>query len=261
MDIVTISQKGKEPERVAARKAAALLDMPYIERCDRSLPLLQETYDAERILVFHKQGPAMYTGDGTDHRFHLSMAELRLLRIDRGQTDHLIEALGDEPLTSFLDCTAGLGSDSLLVSYTHPECERLVALEGIKPLAYITNFGCRHFVHKRPEVTAALRRIQVANVRYETYLAAAPEKRYDVVYFDPMFEVPVKESPQFLSLRGHILSSTFSAAVLTAALRVAKRRVIVKERPFATVYKELPPDELIGGKYSRVAYGIYYANK
>lgn len=255
--IVTTSQKGKGNLISQAKTAARLLNMPYVERKRVSLANLQANYKDKDILIFSQQGPQLFTGEGKAHEFHLSMAQLRIIAYDRGETDHLVEALGNEPISSFLDCTAGLGSDSLVVSYARPECKKLVALEGNPLLAFVTNYGFRNFVHENDSVTAALRRIQVCAVRFETFLKQAADNSFDIIYFDPMFEVPVTESPQFLSLRGHLVESVFTEAILREALRVAKLRVIVKERPFSSIFQKMEPDELLGGKYSRVAYGVY----
>ncbi|SUP41139.1 class I SAM-dependent methyltransferase [Veillonella criceti] len=257
MAIVTISQKGKELEAQQAKQVADLLQLPYVPRRGLSLPNLQAQYEGEDVLILSKKGPKLYTGEGKAHEFHLSMAQLRIIAYDRGQCDHLIRALGNETVTSFLDCTAGLGSDSLLVSYARPDIKQLVALEGNPLLAYVTNYGCRHFVHKSEAVTMALRRIQVCAIRFESFLKQATTNSFDVVYFDPMFEVPVKESPQFLSLRGHVLATTMTEDILQEAKRVAKQRVIIKERPFSSVFQSWTPTYMEGGTYSNVAYGVY----
>ncbi len=258
MRMVTVSQKANEAIQERAKKVAKQLHMTYVPRWGRSLPDLAKQYDTMEILVLSKQGPVLYTGEETEHRFHLSMAQLRMIRLDRGETDHLVEAIQTEHLTSFLDCTAGLGSDSLIASYAYPNCRRFLGLEGNPLLAYITNDGLRHFTHKNEKVIEALQRIQIAGIRYETFLANAADASFDVVYFDPMFDIPVKESPQFLALRGHTLETSITPDTLAEAKRVAKKKVVIKERPFGRVFKEFPPDELLGGKYSRVAYGVYH---
>lgn len=255
--IVITSQKGKGNLIEEAKAVALLLGASYVERKRVSLANLQAAHKGKDILIFSQKGPQLYTGEGKAHEFHLSMAHLRLIAYDRGQTDHLIEAVGTEPITSFLDCTAGLGSDSIVVAYAKPECKKMVALEGNPLLAYVTNYGLRHFVHENDKVTAALRRIQVCAIRFEDFLKKSADNSFDMVYFDPMFEVSVTESPQFLSLRGHLVETGFTEAVLQEAKRVAKKRVIVKERPFSSIFQTLPPDELFGGKYSRVAFGVY----
>ena len=83
----------------------------------------------------------------------------------------------------------------------------------------------------------------------------------DIIYFDPMFEKPIEESPQFLSLRGHIHEEPLSIDSFHQACRVAKYKVVIKERPFASIFKILQPHEWVGGKYSRIGYGVYYVER
>ena len=259
LDIITTSQKQAKALEGKARRVACVTGIPFHSRAARSVEELKSATGAARVLVFEKNGPALYTGEGKGHRFHLSMAHLRMLALSRGQGDYLVEAVGSEHLTSFLDCTAGLGGDSAVVSFAHPDCERAVALEAVAPLAYITNDGFRHFVHESECVTAALRKIQVAAVRYESFLRRCANDAFDVVYFDPMFSTPVSVSPQFLSLRGFLEETPLEDAQLDEALRVAKRRVVVKDRPFSALFRRRPPDIFVGGTYSRVTYGVYFS--
>lgn len=255
--IVSTAQNVNEEILQEAHRVSELLELPYVERKKVPLERLLTQYNAKESIILKKAGPSLYTGKDFSHSFHLSMAQLRLLAIKRGTLDHLAVAIGEEPLHSFLDCTAGLCSDTLIVSYTHPECEHIIALEGSKTLAYITNHGLRHFIHTDAAVTAALRSIQLLNIRYEDFLKRAKTDSFDVIYFDPMFEVPVVESPQFLALRGHLIETTLTKEILEESLRVAKRKVIVKERTFSKFFKTYKPTRFEGGKYSRIVYGIY----
>lgn len=257
--IVSTAQKANDAVKREAHITSELLGIPYVERKKYSLEALLTEGRADEAIILKSTGPSLYTGKEIYHSFHLSMAQLRLLAIKRSKIDHLAVAIGEEPISSFLDCTAGLCSDTLIVSYTHPECERLMALEGSKALAYITNYGLRHFVHKEESITEALRRINLLNVCYEDFLKQAKTNSIDMIYFDPMFEVPVEESPQFLALRGHLIESTLTEGILKEALRVAKRKVIIKERTFSTFFKTYKPTRFEGGKYSRIVYGIYDA--
>lgn len=255
---VTVSQKGEERLTPQAQAVAKQLGLPFVPRRGRSMTALKAVTGIPTFLMMAKEGPKFVSEENKAHTFHLSMAQLRLLRVQRGGGDPLLKAIGLAQLDSFLDCTAGLGSDSLLVAYGYPQCRKLLALEGNIGLAYITNYGMRHFCHEEEAVTKALRRIQVMAVRYESFLKAAPTASFDVVYFDPMFAVPVAESPQFLGLREDVLETPLTSEMLLEAARVAKYKVIVKERSFSPLWKNPFFHEQAGGKYSRVAYGIHH---
>ena len=256
MYLISTSSKTNAYLIEQAKELSKLLQMPYVPRKHQSVEELLDAHHCAGALVVTKEGPSFVTKEGMPHQFHLSMAHLRLLEIDRGHTDHLLRAIGYEMVTSILDCTAGLGSDSAAISYGCPQLTRHTAIEGHPILGYITNYGFRHFQHKNPNVTEALRRIQLVICNYQDYLKQIEPNRYDVIYLDPMFENPVYESPQFLQWRGHLLESKVTPEIVELALEKSKR-LVIKERKGSRLFKDLTPIEIVGGKYSSIAYGIY----
>ena len=262
MNIVTASQKASPAIQEKAKATASSLGFFYVERKKQSLKSMQEKYGAEYILVYGSQGPSVYFGPKEEHSFHLSMAQLRILRLQKGEQDHLVEAVkvlmaNHESSYKLLDATLGLASDSIVLSYGLGPQWHITGLEGSLPLWFVSSEGLAQFEHENPDVTAALRRIEAIHARNQDYLKACPDQSYDVVYFDPMFEVPVEASPQFAPLRGHLVEEAFTEESLREALRVSRYGVIVKERPFSSIFTKMPPDEMVGGKYSRITYGVY----
>lgn len=256
MYLISTSSKTNAYLIEQAKELSQLLQMPYVPRKHQSVEELLDAHHCAGALVVTKEGPSFVTKEGIPHQFHLSMAHLRLLEIDRGHIDHLLRAIGYETATSVLDCTAGLGSDSAIISYGCPQLTRHTAIEGHPILGYITNYGFRHFQHKNPSVTESLRRIQLVICNYQDYLEQLEHNTYDVIYLDPMFENPVYESPQFLQWRGHLLESKITPEIVELALEKSKR-LVIKERKGSRLFNELPPIEMVGGKYSSIAYGIY----
>ena len=256
MYLISTSSKTNTYLIEQAKKVSQLLQMPYVSRKHQSVEELLTIHHCAGALLITKEGPSFVTKEGVPHQFHLSMAHLRLLEIDRGHTDHLLRAIGYETVISVLDCTAGLGSDSAVISYGCPQLTRHTAIEGHPILGYITNYGFRHFQHKELKVTEALRRIQLIICNYQDYLEQIEPNTYDVIYVDPMFENPVYESPQFLQWRGHLLESKVTSEIVELALEKSKR-LVIKERKGSRLFKEIPPIEMVGGKYSSIAYGIY----
>ncbi len=256
MNILTSPYKASPLIRDQAKVWASKLDLTFVDRKKESLKKLQEMYGADYILVYGSDRIYAYFGPHQEHDFHLSMAQLRIIQIDRGKGAHLLEAVGLD-CESILDCTLGLGADAIILSYALGPKASIEGVEGALPLWFITSQGLTSFLHKSPKVTQALRRIQTHYGQAESFLAACPDKSKDVVYFDPMFQNPVEESPQFKPLRGHLVDRPLTSDLLAEAKRVAKKRVVVKERKGARLFKELPPDYFVGGKYSKQAYGIY----
>lgn len=256
MYLISTSSKTNTYLIEQAKDLSRLLLMPYVPRKHQSVEDLLDIHHCAGALIVTKEGPSFVTKEGMPHQFHLSMAHLRLLEIDRGHTDNLLQAIGYETVASVLDCTAGLGSDSAVISYGCPQLTRHTAIEGHPILGYITNYGFRHFQHKNPSVTEALRRIQLVICNYQDYLKQIEPNRYDVIYLDPMFENPVYESPQFLQWRGHLLESKVGPDIVELGLEKSKR-LVIKERKGSRLFKDIPPIEMVGGKYSSIAYGIY----
>lgn len=286
MKIITTSQKANQMIREDAQSLAASIQAMYIERGKSSISSLFSTYDCEFIGILSKNGLSIYFSPDSYYSFHLSMAQLRLIRIRRGEGDHLVNAIytllhlyqsksGKEinhnpkgPLDdvnrrnlnkkyfSYLDCTLGLGSDSIVVSYAFPHAS-VKGLEGSLPIWLSTSYGLSHYIHSIQDVTDALRRIDTQYGLFEDYLLSLADNSIDILYFDPMFEVPIEESPQFKPLRGHTVESRINDVIFREALRIAKHGIIIKERPFSSIFKNFPPTQWIGGKYSRVGYGVY----
>ena len=256
MYLISTSSKTNAYLIEQAKELSQLLQMPYVPRKHQSVEELLDAHHCAGALVVTKEGPSFVTKEGIPHQFHLSMAHLRLLEIDCGHTDHLLRAIGYETATSVLDCTAGLGADSAIISYGCPQLTRHTAIEGHPILGYITNYGFRHFQHKNPSVSEALRRIQLVICNYQDFLKHIEPNRYDVIYLDPMFENPVYESPQFQQWRGHLLESKIHPDIVELGLEKSKR-LVIKERKGSRLFKDIPPTEMVGGKYSSIAYGIY----
>ena len=77
---------------------------------------------------------------------------------------------------------------------------------------------------------------------------------FDVVYFDPMFRRPVQGSVSMDALRPLAYEHPLSSDAIRLALELAPR-VVIKERN-EYVLREYGCQEFVGGKYSRVKFGI-----
>ena len=265
MNILTTAQKSNEAIQEEAKALASSMHMAYIKRGKLSIPALFNAHPCDFIAVLSGNGLTIHFPDNQQHRFHLSMAQLRILRLQRGEGDHLINAvqtilstneITDKEEFSFLDCTIGLGSDSIVMSYAFPQA-KIKGLEGSLSIWLATSYGLAHYSHNVKSVTDALRRIEVSYDTFENYVPNLPDESIDIIYFDPMFEVPVEDSPQFKPLRGHTVESRIDDKIMEEAMRVASYGVIIKERPFSSVFQKYPPHQWVGGKYSRIGYGVY----
>jgi hypothetical protein len=253
--IVTTIHKPTPAAGEYAGAMAARLGAPLVERDSRSLAALLAAHGADTVLVAAKDGPVVHTPDG-EYFFHLNMAELRINNLKDGNPDHMVAAMSLEPGMSVLDCTLGLATDAIVASYVAGEKGRVVGLESSPVVAAVAAHGLAAFTCDRPEINAALRRIIVVNADCGDYLATLPAGSFDVVYFDPMFRVPVKTSSSLRPLRHLADPRPLSPAAVAAACRVARRRVVMKEARGSGEFARLGFAAVVGGKYSSVHYGV-----
>ena len=257
--IITTSQKASPTIKKESLELANSLGLSYVERHKK--PISELFLVDNPIAVVSNKKITIHFNEEQEHSFHLSMAQLRILRLERNEEDHLVRAI--ETLThesskhiSIVDCTLGIGSDSIVMAYAFPNAN-ITGLEASYPIWLSTWFGLRHYEHDNDVVTEVLRRIEAIHCDFESYLSDLPDKSMDILYFDPMFEVPIEESPQFKPLRGHTFEGAIKRNVIEEAKRVSRLGFIIKERPFSSVFKDFPPMKWVGGKYSRIGYGVY----
>jgi len=258
---VTTSRHPKEPEIARANALAREWGLVYLPRKERSLAEMEEAARAlgipdGAVVVVEADGLVLHAR-GTSLRYHPGMGLSRLRRIMAGDAgDWMLQAMGLREGDSVLDATMGLASDLLVASFAVGEKGRAVGVESEALIALIVKEGLASYPHPEPRVVAAMRRIEVVHASYQEYLATLPDKSFDVVYFDPMFREPVLESDQMAPLRALANPMPLDPRGFEEALRVARRRVVVKDRrdgPHATSGRF---DRVVGGSKSRIAYCV-----
>ncbi len=249
---VTTVWKAPGPLVETARRRAEELGLPFIERA-AALPLLGSGEDS--FLVYGKEEPVLWH-DGEIHAFHTGTAKLRLLQMERGSADRLCRLL-PEGTASVLDCTFGEGKDSMVLSWYLGSGGTVTALEKSASLWEIGQYGISHFKDPKESLTAAIRRIRLIRADFRNFLAHAQRDAYDVVYFDTMFRRPVKaEENKRDAFRSGACYDRLDEEVLSAALKAARKRVIVKERPFSQVFRLGCFQHLYYHKGQTTAYGV-----
>lgn len=264
MIYVVPSLKAKEKLQEEGKAWAESQGFAYVPRGKRTIQDLMDEY-GEDFLVYSSRGPQIDRPEGS-HFFSLNMAELRIQNLRKGQRDHLLEALmgrsssqrpaAAQPPISVLDCTCGFGADAAVASFGLPAGSRVDALEVSPLLEAVTAWGFSRFVHKKDDVTAALRRISLRCGDYRDYLLSDDGPVYDVLYFDPMFQRPVEASCQFQPVRAIMEHGGLTRDLIERALQKARRRVVIKERDFRQLCRDFPDVTLYGGKYSRIGYAV-----
>ena len=256
--IVTTVRRGQrytEANRSLAARTAKALGILNVPRGNDSLEELRSTYDVDAVLVARQGLLTLVTAEG-ELFFHPGMAHLRIKNLLLGHGDHLVRALGLTEGVHVLDCTLGTGADAIVESFAVGESGRVTALESNALIAAVIADGLAHALGDNYEMHAAMRRIQVHHADALTFLRTAAEDSYDVVYFDPMFRRPLHESAGMNALRGLADPRALTEETIAEARRVARCRVVMKERRESAEFARLGFTEITGGRYSRIAYGV-----
>lgn len=258
---VTSGSKGGAALREQAQTWAQELGLPFIER-SASLQVLLADGQFDAMLVATQKGPRVTLADGTNFFFHPSMSLLRVLRLERGGTDLLLNALALSPGERVLDCTLGLATDACVIAHALGEHGQVTGLEASPLIALVVKEGLRVCCTdaEQPDwLRKAAPRISVENAAYEQVLKTLPDKSYDVVYFDPLFVHPVASSANMQPLRPLAQNGGVDAENLVQARRVAKRCVVIKDHCSGALLKALAAPALSGGKYSHIRFGVWEA--
>ena len=256
--IVTTVRRGQrytEANRALAARTAKSLGILNVPRGNDSLEELRSTYGVDAVLVARQGLLTLVTAEG-ELFFHPGMAHLRIKNLLLGHGDHLVRALGLTEGLHVLDCTLGTGADAIVESFAVGESGRVTALESNALIAAVIADGLAHALGDNYEMHAAMRRIQVHHADALTFLRTAAEDSYDVVYFDPMFRRPLHESAGMNALRGLADPRALTEETIAEARRVARCRVVMKERRESAEFARLGFTEITGGRYSRIAYGV-----
>lgn len=251
--IVTTPQKPSQEQLAYARQIAGELGGRLVPRKQDSLTLLREKYGDNRLLVADDRGLRYYEESEEPLYFHPSMAYVRVKRMRKGERDPLITLTGCEPGDAVVDCTAGLGSDSIVFSYAVGPEGTVTAIES-EPLLYtVVREGLQTYRTEHADVNEALRRIQMRHTNHLEYLTQLPDKSVDVVYFDPMFRRPMHDSSAIQPLRGLANNAALSAESVRQAVRVARKTVVLKENAASEEFERLGFERR---HINKIAYGV-----
>ncbi|MGN7760213.1 class I SAM-dependent methyltransferase [Paenibacillus sp. 22594] len=240
---------------IRAKNLAVKTGTIYAQRGKLSMAKMVERYGDGEILVVLQEAVRLITPGMPPMEFHPSMGFVRAKRIIRGEHDPMLEAAGMVPGDSVLDCTAGLGSDSLLFAVHGGEESMVTALESSLPLCALLLEGMSHYISGQEKVNAALRRVRVVHSDHLTYLREQPDHSIDIVYFDPMFRVPLTDSAAISPLRQFANAEALSPESVAEAVRVARKTVLLKEKALSGEFSRLGFTELLRAS-AKTSYGV-----
>lgn len=238
-----------------AHHIAATLNWPYVERGRETVIGYFKRFSAQQAIIVHSQGAKLEHPPHAALFFHPSMGHVRMKRLIRGESDRLLSCSQVEPGDRILDCTAGLCSDALVFAHAVGNTGEVVALESNPVLAAVIADGLATYTSDLPEVNEALHRINYRNIDHYSYLAACPSKSFDVVYFDPMFDEPQRDSQSMEPLRQVANEQPLTASTLAEAVRVARKAVVMKNSRGSAAFAELGFTDVERGG-TNIAFGV-----
>ena len=253
--LVTTKEKYSTKAVRIAKETAERLGIPYVPRGNFSLPELRAQYGVDSILVV-KKGLLFLEGTEETLQFHPNMAHLRVKNLRFGRGDHLVKALDIQPGDKVLDCTLGMGSDAIVESFAAGPEGSVTGLESQPLIEAVVSYGLRNFDGDGEKITEAMRRVQTVCTDALAYLQAQEDNSFDSVYFDPMFRYPLMDSENLSPLRSLADGRALTEETVAEACRVARKRVVMKENARSLEFERLGFKTIMGGKYSKVHYGV-----
>jgi hypothetical protein len=242
--IITTSLRTTKQITEKAKQVAAELGLQFFQRNQQPIPVLFNDYNCDILVVGSDRISLYQQGYEKPFFFHPNSAMFRVKRFFRGEVDPFLKATKLTNNMTILDCTLGLASDSILSSVAVGKSGQVVGLEASCHLAYIVSKGLHSWKTGLAEVDDAMQRINVIHRDNLDYLCSAKANSFDVVYFDPMFEVKIDASDGISPLRRLALYDHLKEEAIEEAKRVAKHRVVLK-------------DHFQSARFSRFNFSVY----
>ena len=127
-----------------------------------------------------------------------------------------------------MDCTAGLGADSLIASIVLGSSGTITALENNFKLYLLLQEGLQNYQSHNDKINEAMRRVEVVHDDHTAYLKKLEDNSVDVVYFDPMFTMELEESIGIRPIKS-IAKTGLNDEAIIEAKRVARKKVVLKD--------------------------------
>ena len=226
---VTTSKSAPPAIMQEAMQFSAGSGWPYAPRRSQTVSRIVAETGMDGAIVFEADRMVIWTG-GKAHYFHPNMAKIRIKSLVKGGRDPMVEAMQLVAGDSVLDCTCGMGADSVVASYVVGEAGSVYALEASSLLALMVKEGLQSYRHRFAPITEAMRRIRLRHAASQQVLTDLPANSWDVVYFDPMFEATIDASKGIDLVRLLGERGGPSSEALQQAVRVARRSVVMKDR-------------------------------
>jgi predicted methyltransferase len=173
--------------------------LEFAARQRKSLSTLMAENQAAALIVWENGRPVLYMED-QKFFFHPSMAKNRISGMRRGISyDVMAKACDLQQGDSFLDCTMGMGADTIVASYL--SAGKVIGLEKSTGIYNVVKWGMRNYHSRMNWLDEAIHKIQVVQADHLDFLKQQSDSSFDIIYFDPMFRRPLLTSQPLAPLR------------------------------------------------------------
>ncbi|MFD1426195.1 class I SAM-dependent methyltransferase [Kroppenstedtia sanguinis] len=236
---MTTSRQPRQEERIWAERIARRMGADCLPRESRSLTQMMGETAAEAAVVVGSDGAHWEDREGNTFRFHPNLAAPRVKTLTSGGSDALVTAAALQSGDRILDCTLGLGADAIVAAHVAGEAGEVVGLESQPVIATLVDYGLGHYQSASPRLMQAMQRVRVVCADYREVLLHQEDDSFDVVLFDPMFQQTVTRSSALQSLKMLANPEPLHPKSVQEALRVARKRVVLKERLMSGEFERL----------------------
>jgi 16S rRNA (guanine1516-N2)-methyltransferase len=259
---VTTAQRATPALLARVALLAEELQIATITRRERSLDALFEEHpEAERLLLVQTDRLLLVGRGGWEFFFHPNLGYMRMNNLKRGQVDYLVAAAQLGVGDSILDATLGFGAEATLCATVVGESGEVHAIEAIREVGVVVREGLQHFLTRSDVLNAAMRRVCVVHLGHHLeFLRNCPDRRYDVVYFDPFFDVALDHQENISALRAFGEHAALLPESIEHSRRISRRCVVIKTARHSPLLDQLGVTERLGGRCKRVTYGVLKNN-
>ncbi|NLT94686.1 MAG: class I SAM-dependent methyltransferase [Clostridia bacterium] len=250
--VAVTTSRDREHQINTAKDISKEIGIQYIPREKMSLDSIKTKYNLSHLIIVREDKIVV----DENYFFHPGMAIPRIKMLKKGEPDPMVQAMDINEGDRILDCTLGMASDAIVAGFAAGSMGKVTGIESSPIIYVITKWGLAGYQEGSKDAQKVMRNIAVINAYYEEYLQKLPENSYDIVYFDPMFEKPLIRSNGIQGLRAFANYAQINKKIIELALKVAKKRVVIKDWKHGRLFDQLSVDNIIGGKYSSIKYGF-----
>ncbi len=236
---MTTSYQPRKEERELAIKVASELGIPYYERKREGLSKMFSRLQRREAIVVTREGVRWEDHQGRRFFFHPNMATLRVQGMAQGREDPLVKVAGLQPGDHVLDCTLGMGADAIVSAVAVGKQGRVVGVESVPAICFLVKHGLKTYQTDDKLLEKGMRSIEVVCGDHRQYLASCKDRSFDVIFFDPMFRETVSASSAMRALKPLANDEPLEIETIEEAVRVARRRVVLKERKKSAEFARL----------------------